>query len=295
MLIGYVKLKKFDKEIIKKRPIKGRIIYIRYIISKAINTAKQDKENKDIFYVVNNNNKTKMKLNNILAKNGYKYVVYEKGIDTGYPKVKSKLITKYLLPEIVEYCKEKLKFSIDEIYLCMNEYKRENEDIIKELVKNTKVVNIVSNNPLYKKLENKLEENDVYITVINNRRKSLKNADIVINFDFKNFKEFNINRNMVLINLCDESKISNGFEGIIITEGKIVTKRVKRIFSEFENFNNEELLIVEMIKNDSYLKNRKFIKENKIELKRVNNKQQINNSEFDRISEIYNMNKAEIK
>ena len=284
MKIGYVSLKKVNKEIIKKYGIKGLIKYIIYRIKSLTNSVKQDKNNKSLFYINNTNQKTKTKLNNLLAKNKIEYAVYENGIDTGYSKIKSKSIMKYMLPEIIEYCKKKLESSSDEIYLCINEYNQENEEIIEELANKTKVVNIVSNNPLYKKLETKLEQREIYITVINNKRKSLKRAELVINFDFKNFKEFNINRDMVLIELADRNTITKGFEGILVTGIKIQTKRVKRIFDEFENFNKQELLMAEMIENQNYVKNRKFIRDNKIELSKLINKKEISDNEFNRVN-----------
>ena len=63
------------------------------------------------------------------------------------------------------------------------------------------------------------------INVSNNRRKGLKNANIIINIDFskEDFNKYKINRNALILTTTSELFVenSNGCEGIIVNNFEI--------------------------------------------------------------------------
>lgn len=188
-----------------------------------------------------------------------------------------------MLPEVINYCTRLLDFKTDELYICTNEYNKENISIIKDLCNNTKVVNIITKNNMYRELERSLEEKGIYITVNNNKRKSLKRASIAINLDFKDLKDYNINRNMIIIDLAGMLQTDKSFEGIYIKSAEVGTSKVMRVFSEYEKFNKSELIEAEMIKLKEYEKVRQYIRMNKFNIMSVLGKRKIEMQEFKRI------------
>ncbi len=188
-----------------------------------------------------------------------------------------------MLPEVINYCLRLVDYKTDDIYVCTNEYNKENISIIKELCNNIKVVNIITKNNSYRELEKSLEGKGIYITVNNNKRKSLKRARIVINLDFKDFKEYNTNRNMIVIDIDGTIHLNKSFEGIYIKAAEIQTSKVMRVFSEYEKFNKSELIEAEMIKLEDYDKVRKYIRMNKFDITNVLGKRKIEMQEFKRI------------
>lgn len=205
------------------------------------------------------------------------------GIDIDYAKLSGRYILKFMLPEVINYCIRLLDFKIDELYICVNEYNKENVSIIKDLCNNTKVVNIITKNSHYRELERNLEEKGIYVTVNNNKRKSLKRANIVINLDFKELKDYNVSRNMIMIDLDGSLQTNKSFQGIYIKSAEVGTAKVMRVFSEYEKFNKSELIEAEMIKLKEYETVRKYVRMNKFDIINVLGKRKINTQEFKRI------------
>ncbi len=274
MKIAYIKLDKPTNENI--------ISKIKYNVKNKMNKVWNDIDNKEIYYMCNAKEKSKKKIIKVLENDKIDYALTEK-IDLEYPKLEGRYLLKYMLPEVVEYCFKKIKLRNDEIYICTNKYNNENLTIIYEFINRVKVVNIVSNNENYRKLEEKLEEKGEYIAVLNNKRKTLKNANIVINLDFENLKEYNINRNMIIIDLTNKFQIPTGFNGIYIRKIKIDTNKIMRIFSEFENFNRNELLEAEMIKLEKFEDVREYIRNNRFYITELYGKRKIDISELAKI------------
>lgn len=241
------------------------------------------------FYINKVNKKQKSKITKLLTRHNIDFAISEAGIDIDYAKLNGRYILKYMLPEVVNYCKKMMNFKTEELYICVDEYNNENLSIINDLCNNIKVVNIITKNNRYKELERKLEGKGIYITVNNNKRKSLKKANIVINLDFKNLKDYNTNRNMIVIDIGGSLELNKSFEGIYIKEAKIDTTKVMRVFSEYEKFNRAELIEAEMLKLEEYNKVRKYIQMNKFDITEVFGKRKIENQEFQRITRTSNV------
>ncbi len=276
MNFAYVKLDK---------PKKGFFYVIKYKIKRLFNCVKRDKYIKENYYISKINDKSLKKLINMLKKDRIDFVIAEKGIIVNYNKLSGNYALKYMLPEVVKYCFDLIDLKIEEVFVCANEFTNEIVQIIRELSQKVKVVNIISENSRYLILEKQLENEGIYITVNNNKRKSLKLATVVINMDFKDFKGYYINRNMVIIDVGGNLKVRKGFDGIYIKAIKIQTEKVMRVFSEYKNFEKEELIEAEMLKINKYADVRKYIEMNKFLIKEIIGERAINIEEFNRITE----------
>ena len=190
------------------------------------------KEENNIIYIPSNKEKIIKKLVQKLKEDEVDYIIKDKSVQLKYNELDGRYINKYMIPEILDFCFNYLEKEgiLEEIYVCTNNFNRENIDIVQELVNKVKVVNIVTNQlRQFQELEKRLEKNDIYITVSSNKRKALKKANIIINLDFQNFNGFNINRNSIIINCNQNIEVGKDFEGICIQKVAISTNKVMRI------------------------------------------------------------------
>ena len=155
------------------------------------------------YYIPDTNEKIKNKLILKLKSDGIDYAITEKEIDLDYPKLDGKHLLKCAIPEILNYCFKLLNKNaeLEEIYVLAENYTKENIKIIETLTEKIKVVNVVTTHlKQFQELEKKLERRDIYITVSSNKRKALKNAELIINLDSKNFNGFNVNKSSIIVN-----------------------------------------------------------------------------------------------
>ena len=159
--------------------------------------------------------------------------------------------------------------------------------------KNFKMVNVVTSNiNKYKKLEEKIfNEDETVITVTNNRKKSLKRAKIIINIDFEaeKLKKYNINRKAIIINVeKDIFNNSNIFDGININNLDInISQELKNFFDEYNLLNKTSLTILyESIlnKKDSFENIKERIKKDEVSIIRlIGNNGTIDEKEYLRV------------
>lgn len=106
------------------------------------------------------------------------------------------------------------------IYIFVNEYNDKNVFIIEKLSTLFKTVNVITGNlRKYGVLEEKLYNKGYIITISNNKRKSAKKAQYIINVDFnkEDFEKYNIYRKSIIINLTNENSFFDSkFNGVII-------------------------------------------------------------------------------
>ncbi len=243
MIIYLKKLEKTEKlKFIEKLKMKLNKLIIRNI----------DENRKIVMFPIDEKNQDKMLklLNNKIDSNCK--IVISKKLKKLEGKIqckviKGKLVQKALLDKILQLAVGNLK--VQDIHIVSQKY---NLDVVKTvdyLVEKVKTVNIVTNEiAKYKKLEETYADKGILITVTNNRKKSLKRAGVVINFDMNNeeLNSYNVNRNAIIINLADTTidKIT-GFEGIIINNVEIeLSEEIRKIFTEnnlYEYFDNSAL------------------------------------------------------
>lgn len=144
------------------------------------------------------------------------------------PIVNGKFLMKNLLVDILERISElrNQDISMLKVHILVEKYNKENLDILYDIAGKVKNINIVTANiKNFKKVEEKLFNNAGFaISVGNNRKKGMKRAEIIINFDFdsETVKKYNINRDSVIINCNDDIlDMANGFSGVIINGVKI--------------------------------------------------------------------------
>lgn len=150
---------------------------------------------------------------------------------------------KISLPLVITYLLEKMQADsqsllLQEIYFCVKKASEENKQILYYFLEKVKTENIVTPDlKSFQRLEEKCkQEKGIWITVSNNRRKSLSRAKWIINLDFtkEEIESFQINRQAIIIN-CKEEKViyKKGFEGIIIQSFEIENIKNKKLEENF--------------------------------------------------------------
>ena len=193
---------------IKRIESDDKIEYICYTVQnkeekmlKKIEKIASNKENIEIYQNVN-----KIIKNSKKSKNIY--------IDFAREVIKSVIERKKQIPE-----EQSLSILID-----TKDYN--NTQLISELITQYKMINIVtSNRNQFAGLEEEAEQNFEPISVLNNKRKSLRNAKYILNVDFsgEKIKEYSIDRTAVIFNIAD-TKIDKlmYFDGNIINNVELI-------------------------------------------------------------------------
>lgn len=172
---------------------------------------------------------------------------------------KGNILSKYLLFNFVEYIsKQKNENSYcQEITILANNLSKIDEENIIYFSKNFKRINIVTKSiNKFNKLEEKLEELGIGITITNNKRKSLLKAKIIINLDFDEdmLNSFNINQHAIIIQVGKKVNIkSKLFNGINILDYQIIyeSEYIDLTNKEFKKF-DKKLLYESIIGNKKY-------------------------------------------
>lgn len=239
------------------------------------------------YYIPDINEKIISKLIQKLKQNNIEYIISEKGIDIEYNRLDGKHLLKCALPEVIKYCYNTLEKNeeLEEIYILAQNYTKENIRIIESLLDKVKVVNMVTNNlRKFQELEKRLERKEIYITVSSNKRKALKNAELIINLDSKNFNGFNVNKNSIIVNCNKEFNLNKDFEGICIEKINVDIKKIMRIFAENENMDRQELFEAELLKTSQYDEARYILEKSKMQVTGVVGKRGvINLKEFEKV------------
>lgn len=178
-----------------------------------------------------------------------------------------KLIT-YLIKEIVEYISNKQgrTLELEDVHVLVKQDNLQYRENITFLASYFKTLNIVTPSlKNYQKLAKQLEEKqDIILTVTNNRKKSLKRAKWVINFDLsaEEIKKYTINRMATIIYLTKEGIYEeSGFEGLHICKAGIDVSQEIKDFFEKQNLLNQCPITVLYESTIQYQKSFKQVKE----------------------------------
>lgn len=243
------------------------------------------------YYIPDTNEKILNKLLSKLKGNEVDYAITENSIKLDYPKLNGKYLLKCATPEVIDYCFKTLdkNTELEEIYIMVENYTKENIRIIETLTEKVKVVNVVTTHlRQFQELEKKLERRDIYITVSSNKRKALKNAELIINLDSKNFNGFNVNKSSIIVNCNNEFNLNKDFEGICIEKINVDIKKIMRIFAENENMDRQELFEAELLKTSQYDEARYILEKSKMQVTGVVGKRGvINLKEFEKVQKIF--------
>lgn len=143
---------------------------------------------------------------------------------------------KRLAIDIVEYIIKKNKMDIKnlKISIMANSYNKITESIIKNLCIRCKKIQIITNHiSKYEKIEDTLYEEGIIINITNNKRKSMRDSNIILNMDFPNetINKYNIYENAIIVNFEEKIKINKKrFSGTIINWYKASIKNKEQIF-----------------------------------------------------------------
>ena len=133
-----------------------------------------------------------------------------------------------------------------EVFLLINELTSLDLELIVFLAKQVKRLNIITKNiSKFKKLEENLQNDfGINILVMNNKKKSLAKANIIINLDFKqeNLTLYNINRKAMIISKIPIEINAKSFEGILIRDYNILFQEKRFVEDFYCDFENKVLL-----------------------------------------------------
>lgn len=207
-------IKKFFKGI----QVKENNIIVNYNLSKA-KIKKKIRISKKIKQILEKNNCKNVLISKDLKENiDFVNLLYSNNIEI----IDGRELFKMYILDIVDYIvkKQKLKIQDCKIAILTNQYNRFIETVTKKLSVQCKNLQIVTNHiEDFERLEDRLYEEGVIITVTNNKRKSLLNSNIILNMDFSKeiLNMYNIYEKAVIINFEEEVRIKKKrFEGKII-------------------------------------------------------------------------------
>lgn len=248
-----------------------------------------------IYEISNLNRRCVEKLRKLIKKDNIKQVACEEEIQQYVDKkilIDEKDIIKYLILEILEYIFEiqGKKMEQEDIYFLINK----DEDIylenIKTLSEKFKTTNIITEElSKFQKIVENIFEEETTIYLSNNKRKSLRRAKYIVNFDYGigEIEKYNINRTAILINIEQKVKIeSMAFEGISINNVNIqIPDELIEHFGRMMEKINKNILYMSLVNQKQELARIKdIIKEDNIHiLNLIGDKGIISQEEFKRI------------
>ncbi len=248
-----------------------------------------------IYEISNLNRRCVEKLRKLIKKDNIKQVACEEEIQQYVDKkilIDEKDIIKYLILEILEYIFEiqGKKMEQEDIYFLINK----DEDIylenIKTLSEKFKTTNIITEEiSKFQKIVENIFEEETTIYLSNNKRKSLRRAKYIVNFDYGigEIEKYNINRTAILINIEQNVKIeSMAFEGISINNVNIqIPDELIEHFGRMMEKINKNILYMSLVNQKQELARIKDrIKEDNIHiLNLIGDKGIISQEEFKRI------------
>lgn len=248
-----------------------------------------------IYEISNLNRRCAEKLRKLIKKDNIKQVACEEEIQQYVDKkilIDEKDIIKYLILEILEYIFEiqGKKMEQEDIYFLINK----DEDIylenIKTLSEKFKTTNIITEElSKFQKIVENIFEEETTIYLSNNKRKSLRRAKYIVNFDYGigEIEKYNINRTAILINIEQKVKIeSMVFEGISINNVNIqIPYELIEHFGRMMEKINKNILYMSLVNQKQELARIKDrIKEDNIHiLNLIGDKGIISQEEFKRI------------
>lgn len=189
--------------------------------------------------------------------------------------VDGKWLFKALTLEVLDYIVEKKRMKKENIYvsILINDLEMNMIEIIKEIIKQYKGVNIVTNHfEKFRKIEQQiLEEEGIMVTVTNNKRKSLYKSHFILNVDFPDemINKFKIYDEAIIINLRGNVHIqSKRFNGLNILDYEISFDNGEEFDKDKRTLYDQKLIYESIIYKNRRLRDlkRKFI-EDKVKIK----------------------------
>ena len=260
----------FLERILTKIKIENNRIIIP--IEKELTEKKQEKLAHKTIKLLNKSSSKKI----VVSKKIGQYEKYMNILKAKYINVEGKWLYKMLVPEIIEYIlkKENLKKEETSLHILVNDATDVAVQNILEFAKEYKTITIITNHiDKFKKIEEKIfEESGINISIMNNKKKSLSRAKIIINFDFPKelINQYTINEKATILNLPGKLKINKKrYEGKIIQGYEIKSKEDSNYNQELDKFYPKSIYESKFYYEQPYQYIREKIKNDKIEIKEL--------------------------
>ncbi len=190
--------------------------------------------------------------------------------------VDGKWLYKMLIPEITDYIleKENLKKEETSIHILVNNETDIAIQNIKKFSTEFKAITIITNHiDKFKRIEEKIyNELGINITVMNNKKKGLSRAKIIINYDFPKelINQYNINEKAIIVNIQGKLKINKKrYDGKIIQGYEIIDNTENEYDIENEKFYTREFYESTFYYEQPYKYVREKIEKDKIKIKEL--------------------------
>lgn len=242
------------------------------------NSKVQEKLAKKTIKIFENLNSKKV----VISKNVKMYKTYVNLLNIGqFDVVNGKWLFSMLIPEVIKYVENKKNLKEEEtsVYFLVNDFTETVIENIKAMAKGHKHVSVITKYvEKMKKIENQiLQETGVVITVMNNKKKSLAKAQIVINADFTNelLNQYNICENAIIIDLTQSLRnLKKRFNGFVVNNYEIKLKNRSEYRIDDNMFFQRELYESEFYKKQPYEYVRKKIIKDGVQIKKLFTKNQ---------------------
>ena len=244
-------------------------------IEKELTEKKQEKLAQKTIKMLNKSSSKKI----VVSKKIEEYEKLMNILKSKYINVDGKWLYKMLVPEMMEYILKKKNIKKEEtsLYILVNDTTDVVLQNMLEFAKEYKTITIITNHlDKFKKIEERiLEESGINISIMNNKKKSLSRARIIINFDFPKelINQYVINEKAIILNLPGKLKINKKrYEGKIIQGYEIKLKETKEDQSynqELEKFYPKAIYESKFYYEQPYQYIRDKIKKDKVEIKEL--------------------------
>ena len=181
-----------------------------------------------------------------------------------------------VIPEVLEYIiqKEKIKKQDTDIHILINDVNDNTIKLIKIVSKTYKNVYIVTKHiEKFKRIEEQiLEENGTIIMIMNNKKKSLAKAKIIVNIDFPQelINQYIIYEQAIIVDCYGNITINKKrFNGLIIQNYDIDIKDKNKYYLENEKYLKKELYEEELYKKQPYENVREKIQKDGINISKL--------------------------
>ncbi len=181
-----------------------------------------------------------------------------------------------VIPEVLEYIiqKEKIKKQDTDIHILINDVNDNTIKLIKIVSKTYKNVYIVTKHiEKFKRIEEQiLEENGTIIMIMNNKKKSLAKAKIIVNIDFPQelINQYIIYEQAIIVDCYGNITINKKrFNGLIIQNYDINIKDKNKYYLENEKYFTKELYEAEFYKKQPYENVREKIQKDGINISKL--------------------------
>lgn len=219
----------------------------------------------------------------VLSKDIKKYERYVNLLNTyQLDIINGKWLFSMLIPEIISYIEVKKNIIPEEttIHILTNDFTEVVIENIKKLAQSHKHVAVITKNiSKIKKIEEQiLEETGSMITVMNNKKKGLAKAQLIINFDFPTelLKQYVIYEDSIIVDITRNiDSLKKRFNGFIVANYEIDFKNKSEYKIDDKLFFARDLYEAEFYKNQPYKYVREKIKKDGIYIKSLYTKNQM--------------------